>query len=533
MSTRTDFLSVFLNLALAGMALLAGWCIGEGFGLGPASLAGVAVALTLPAVVTSEAGTAKDDVLGLVGLLAAVAFLVHPQSRHRQARAAGAAFGGLAAGLAIGSKLTMVVPAAALVVLLVVLSPKGWRRQAGVCWGGGAALAGGYWYLRNLVLVGNPLPGLRLGVGGYHLPRPPTPSQDIYGSSLLHSITNLTLWREALLPGLGTGFGTGWPIIAAVLGLAVVLGLARLRGTMLAAPVVTAVSLAAFVVTPGTVWGRQFIGSAPYVRFITSNLFSYNLRYMLPAVAIGLTIVPLVVRRWPRAELFVIATLGLALAATELGSRAEGSWSRGHVLAALWGAALALAIVAAAMTGLARRARQSLSGRPKVLTAMAVVAIAVLSALAVHADTRYQSHNRYGGLTLARWAATVSGARIGYSGFVFSYPLYGPHLDNVVTMVGRRGPKGAWHPVRSCAAWRRTVRQMHLDYVVVPVGGTEPGLGIDLSRWKLGLPGGEPPDEPPESYWTRHDPGAKVVVAGDGAAVYSIAGPPSTSDCRP
>jgi hypothetical protein len=67
----------------------------------------------------------------------------------------------------------------------------------------------------------------------------------------------------------------------------------------------------------------------------------------------------------------------------------------------------------------------------------------------------------------------------------------------------------------------------------VPVGPPAVALGIDLSRWRVGLPGGEPPDEPPESSWTRSDPGARVAFRSAlGATVYAITGPATGRGCR-
>ena len=81
----SDVLSLFVNLALGADRVARRWCIGERGGVGPACLAAVAVVLTIPVVVVSEAGTAKDDVLGLVGLLACTAFIIHSNGHPRAA----------------------------------------------------------------------------------------------------------------------------------------------------------------------------------------------------------------------------------------------------------------------------------------------------------------------------------------------------------------------------------------------------------------------------------------------------------------
>ncbi|MDQ1439534.1 MAG: hypothetical protein QOK43_3163 [Acidimicrobiaceae bacterium] len=513
-----DMLSILLNIAMVPLALLAGWCIGEDAGVAPASLAGVAVALTIPVVVVSEASTAKDDVLGLVGLLAAIAFVVHERAvSTKDGRRAGAIFSGLGAGLALGAKLTLVAPIAALAVSLAVLTPKGLRLGTIVRWSVATVATGSYWYLRNLFAIGNPIPGLRIGAGPIELARPPTPSMDVYGHNLLRHVTDWHLWRVALLPGLRTGMGSAWFVIIGIMAVAMGVGIITLRRHRLVPAVVAVFAFAVFFVTPGTVWAPQLIAT-PGVHFVTANLFGFNLRYMLPAVAIALVIVPLVMARWTRARLLVTAVLGVVLAATQLGRGGADSWPKGFAPVAILTAAVAFALVAA-WPWLVQRRRAALA-----------VGLAAVVVLGWPMQVRYRSR-RFVNLDVARWAERRHGARIGYSGFVFSYPLYGRTLDNHVEMLGQRGPQGAWQPVETCEAWRAMVRSHRIEYVVVPVGGPQPELGIDLARWRIGLPGGQPPDEPPESRWTRNDPGAHVVFVGDGLAAYAITGPPSTYRC--
>lgn len=524
LAMRTDVLSPFVNIALLPVALLAGWCIGARRGLGAATLAAVAVACTIPVVVVSEAGTAKDDVLGIVGLLASVAFLVNVRGG-RDERAA-AIYSGLAAGLAVGSKLTFVAPVLVLAVSLVILTPKAVRISTSVRWLAATLATGGYWYLRNLVAIGNPIPGLKIGP----LPRPPTPSMDDFGTDLLHNLGAGRVWREALVPGLKLGFGSAWPVPLAIVAVATLVGLVTLRGRDRIVPIVGLLALLAFVVTPGTVWAPQLIGF-PGVAGVTANLFAFNLRYMLPAVAIGLAALPLVVDRWHRGAYVSTAALGVALAAMQVVPQGRASWSRGHIPLELGIALATFGVVAALVSGRER----PWSGAPDRMrlawlggAAAAVVALVV----AGRAVQTYSFQNRYGGLDLARWASGLPGSSIGFSGFVFSYPLYGPFLQNHVQMIGAHGPHGAWHPIRTCVAWRRDVRRAEVQYVVVPIGPPAFGLGIDLSRWRVGLPGGEPPDEPPESRWTRTDPGMKLVFRStEGADVYAVTGRATARGC--
>jgi hypothetical protein len=414
----------------------------------------------------------------------------------------------------------------ALGVCLAVVTPSGSRRPTMLRWAGAAFATGGYWYARNLIAVGNPIPGLSLGVGHLHLPRPPTPSMDVFGADLLRNIGSARIWHDGLLPGLRTGFGSTWPVITIVAAVAMTLGVLTLRGRDLVAPAVGVMAFGAFVITPGTVWAPQLI-TRPGVRFVTANLFAFNLRYMLPAVAIGLVILPLVARRWRHGPTIATAALGVALVATQLAPQSRQAWAPHEVPVAL-AVGLLTGVGMVRLTSGRRLLPAAAATHRRV--AICVVVVAVI-AVGWPAQRTYASH-RYADLDLAQWADRVSGARIGYSGFVFSYPLWGAHLQNTVEMIGERGPDGAWHPSPTCAAWRRDERRARVQYVVVPLGAPAVGLGIDLSRWRVGLPGGEPPDEPPESRWTRSDPGARVAFRSEeGAVVYAISGPPTTRGC--
>ena len=534
----TDVLSPFVNLALVPIALLAGWCIGERRGLGSATLAGVAVALTIPVVVVTEAGTAKDDMLGIVGLLAAVAFLGQGGTRpvepgggavETDDRAA-AIYSGLAAGLAVGSKLTLVAPILVLAVSLLILTPSSSRRSTIGRWLCAALATGGYWFVRNLIVIGNPIPGLSLGVGRFRLPRPPTPSMDDFGTNVLHNVFDGRVWHEALFPGLRLGFGSAWPIPMLIVAVATIVGLVTFRGRERITPIVGLFAFGAFLITPGTVWAPQLLWF-PGVHFVTTNLFAFNLRYMLPAVAIGLVTLPLVVDRWRRGPYIGTVALGVALASMQLVSQGRQSWAPHHVGVAIIAAVVTILVAAELVTGRARSLLRS-SRRLRLAWLGGAVAVAIVVLVAGRAVEVYSQTNRYGGLDLARWASSLPGARIGFSGFVFSYPLYGDRLQNAVQMIGEHGPNGAWYPVGTCAVWRRDVRRADVQYLVVPVGAPALGLGIDLSRWRVGLPGGEPPDEPPESEWTREDPGMRLVFfSSEGAAVYAVTGRADTRGC--
>ena len=67
------------------MALLAAWCIGRPYGLGPQALIGASVALGSQSLVEFQAGEALNDITGVAFVLAAVALLVNGYAAGRSA----------------------------------------------------------------------------------------------------------------------------------------------------------------------------------------------------------------------------------------------------------------------------------------------------------------------------------------------------------------------------------------------------------------------------------------------------------------
>jgi hypothetical protein len=530
LATGTDFLSPFVNLLLLPVALLAGWCIGEAAGMGASvalrSTVGVAVGMTIPLVALSEAGTAKDDLLSLVGLLAAVVFVIHPAAS-RAGRAA-VVLSGLAAGIAVGTKLTVAVPVAALFVCIVIGARRGTRASIAATWAAAAFVTGGYWYVRNLFIVGSPIPSLHLGVGSFSLPRPAVPSQ-AFSSTVANHVFDFSLWRRAMLPGLTEGFGPAWPIVLGVTAAAIGLALTTRRRVEVIAAVVALAALVAYLVTPGGVYGTQAI-DVPGTEAIVRNLFAYNLRYLLPTVTLALALLPVATARWRNGRLLTLGAFGAFLAATQLSTEGTRSLAAGHNSVVLVVGAGTVLAVAAAFRPTRRRAHATSTNRGYAIAAAALVA-AVAIGWPMQVGFR---DNRFATLPLASWANELHGARIGYAGFAQPFLLYGAHLDNQVINLGEAGPNGAWGPVRSCATWRAELRAARLDYVIVPIGAPSPELGYDLALWRLGLPGGQPPDEPPQVAWTRSDPEAQPVFTADGATVYAITGRASSAaGCEP
>ena len=75
--TGRDSVSPVLNLGWLSVALLAAWCIGRPYGVGPQALIGASVALGSQSLVEFQAGEALNDITGVALILAAVALLVN------------------------------------------------------------------------------------------------------------------------------------------------------------------------------------------------------------------------------------------------------------------------------------------------------------------------------------------------------------------------------------------------------------------------------------------------------------------------
>ena len=149
-------LAAFYWLLLASAAIF-GIIRGTG-GSASTALLVTAVFVASPRVAELSGSFSSNDIAGASLILAAIAIAI-PASLHRN-RQLCLAWSGLLIGLAAGSKVTFVIPGAVIFAWVVLSS----RRMdlRGNPWNSlvlilaPALLIGGYWYLRNWVLTGNP-----------------------------------------------------------------------------------------------------------------------------------------------------------------------------------------------------------------------------------------------------------------------------------------------------------------------------------------------------------------------------------------
>jgi len=246
-----DILSPLVNMGWLAVGLGSAWCVGRPYGVAPQALIGASVALGSQSLVEFQAGEALNDITGVAFVLAAAAILVNGYAA-RQAAGAGPsesvpetprnvkrfasnipgtvsgpdpdtpapgrkiqpaalAVAGIAAGLAAGIKLSFLAPVAALTVGVVVIALRTTRLRVAALWGIPMVAAGGYWYVRNLIAVGNPIPYIG-SIGPISLPAPVRDFQLRPDFAVVHYWHDTDVWRHWFAPGLHESFGTLWPL---------------------------------------------------------------------------------------------------------------------------------------------------------------------------------------------------------------------------------------------------------------------------------------------------------------------------------
>ncbi len=467
-----DILSLVLNLGWFVGCLFAAWCIGRPYRVAPVSVALAAVALSVPAL-ADQAGEARNDIVGIFFLLAAVAVAVNAWEAgpDRRFPAGALVVVGLAAGLAAGTKLNFLLPASVLVIGPAAIARRGARWRALAASGLAALAGGGYWYLRNLIHTGNPLPWVR-HLGPISLPAPEQALGGREAHSVFGYLTDGSVWSHWFLPGLHHGLWLLWPLLSALAltGLLLCLwGKASLRrsGANWALRIAGSAGLAvvaAWLVAPTSASGPVGMPRG----------FESGLRYLAPALVLGMALLPAApplrgrVRGWveasPRRELAISRRSAAIAAATFLiAAVAFGAWEQ-------------------------RRYLEHRYARPEFTTQ---------------------------GLDAAfKWASGISGARIATTS-TRQYPLYGTDLSNHVQYIGTGTSHGGFVAPSTCRSWRRQLNAGNYDYAVVSRDRIEPGK----------------PAYPPAARWTEA-PSTTVVLRKPPTVVFKLSGPLDPSTCR-
>jgi len=540
--TGRDTLSLFLNFGWLGMAFLAAYCVGRPYGRGAVTTVAVAILLACHTLVVRDPGAAKNDLAAAALILASIAILVEAwnanrvvpfgrntsERNHAMERWALAA-AGLAVGLAAGTRVTGLAMAAGLTVVVVVLASRG-GRLAGFAWWFLPALAGGgFWYLRNLVVAGNPIPEVEK-LGPISLPHPERLQEGRPDFSIAHYATDTGVWRHYFAPGLHEAFGSLWPLV--VFGAAAAALLAVFHGRDRIVRWIGAVALfglVAYLFTPLSAAGAE---GEPVG-------FGINIRYMIPALLAGIVLVPL--DRWfDPPELHQISNpagrksdavrlyglTGVLVLVFLVTNRPDHAL---HVQARVF--ALAFVLAAVGIPALLLYARSRGAGAAVVTAAVGGLLVAVVAI--GYPLQRHYLEGRYAntgskeeqipGMDLNkayRWARDVDHARIGLAGTTAGfagYGFYGTDLTNRVLYLGEDGPHGAYKAIPTCAAFRAAVNDADLDYLV-----TAPFLNF--------LHPGSPIPSP-EARWLRGEGAVQPILREGQVTVWKIGGRLDPSGC--
>jgi hypothetical protein len=494
-----DVLSPLLNTLWLGLALLASWCIGRPFGVGAITLSGSAILFATPGLVATQPGGAYDDVVGLALILSAVALLVNSQALSSRARQTVWVVAAASTGLAIGTKWTLLGPAAALTVGACFIGVRGKRIRSLGIWLVALLLTGGFWYGRNAIAVGNPIPPLHLKLGPLSLP---SPQQTTPSSTIVQYLFNKFDWHQYFIPGLRLSFGPAW---WGLLGLSVL-------GLVLA--VVAGDRLQRILGLVGVVSGVIFMFTPQYLAALGLPVFFvYNVRYADPAVILGLVLLPInpVLSTWQRSRWVLVAYMAV-LAATQfdaaiwptrfftqhfLGGPVRGSDSLIGLLIGV--AALIVGTVFVVYRG-------------KALHRRAVFAWIVVGAITIIAGFPLQQtylRDRYVDSTgnvwgqLASWFQTKNHIRVGVIGgySYVQYQFYGRDLTNYVQYLGVRGPHGSYTTFATCQSWREAIRSGNYSYIVI---------STNVARTRSAISSASPP----ETRWMAWGGDSKIILRG-------------------
>lgn len=522
--TGRDFVSIFVNLGWLGLGLLAGWCVGRPYDRPQLTMLGVAVLMATHTLVVREPGTGKNDVMAAALVLAAVAIMLNrsaarPDAPGRVSPDWAMVAGGLAVGIAAGTKVTALAPAFLVTAAVIYATLPGLRLRAAGVWLVAAFAGGGWWYLRNLFASGNPMPQITR-IGPIDMPGPDRLQIGRPDFSVAHYLTDTGVWKDYFVPGLDQGFGEVWPLLFALVlgGLILVMLTAHGRLTRTHGAVAL-LAILAYLITPLSAAGPEGDPSG----------FAINLRFLVPALGLAVVLIPLSSwfdRGWRRFGLGLLL-VGLFIGASATDPLISAPGRAFGIVVALLFVALPFAFWL---------------GRERLAGVLPLPAFAVGSGLALavfillswplqksYFESRYEEFERTdsSGLTQPyRWASGVTDAKIalaGTTGGFKQYGFFGPDLSNEVVYVGKETGSGGFDAIGSCREFAGKLNQIDPDYLV-----TSPFLNFN----DYGSP-----IESPETIWALNDGSLEMVVhpildSKRPVIVWKVNGPMDPDRCR-
>ena len=508
---KSDWLAPLQNLFWLAIALLAAWCVGRPYKVGPATLVAAAIVLDAGVMIETQPGEARNDIMGLAFLLAFVAFLIN--GHQRRAPVAGAVadapetnaplldkgplvMAGIAAGLAASVKYTFLIPVAAITFGVILFSGRGRRWTTAWVMTLPMLLVGGYWYLRAAIKTGgNPIPITKFGP--LNLPTPDQmPLDPRPRFAVAHYLGEPTIYRRWFFPQLDNAFGPLWPLILIIAVAAAIFLVVRSRNRIVR--VIAAAALATafvYLLTPLTAAGQD--GSP--------TGFFTNTRYLVPGLVLALALLPIARplrapdRRAWQTLLFLTGLYAITVLTTP-------RWYPGFIFGTIF-ITLALVWVPAGLTLGRGRGQVSRGIVAGVGTLVLLLAVVLGRAQQVqYADHHYTRSTLFlgeGGPQKAYdFARKLRHQRIGISGsseIIFGqYGFYGGHLDNYVKYIGVPGPNGTYRLATTCREFRREINAGNYDYVIISKA-TQDSPAAEY--WY------------PIYRWIKDDPALKLVVA--------------------
>ncbi|MDQ2701132.1 MAG: hypothetical protein M3Y23_07370, partial [Actinomycetota bacterium] len=295
----SDWLSPVFNMVFIGVALLACWCVGRPYGVGPATLVGGAIFLSSGVMIETQPGEGRNDILCFAFLVAFVAFLIN--GHQRRAPKSGAVedkpdpnaplldkgpliLAGIAAGIAISVKVSMLAPIGVIFLGMILVSGRGRRLVTTLYLGGSMLIVGGYWYVRAMIYTGgNPVPAI--SGGPLKLPQPDQMEIDPRPRfSVFHYITDLDIYRYWFFPRLDDAFGILFPLLLVMLASACFYLVFKSKNKVVRVIAASALVTAfVYLVTPLTAAGQE---GEP-------RGFFTNTRYLLPGLLMAATLLPI------------------------------------------------------------------------------------------------------------------------------------------------------------------------------------------------------------------------------------------------
>ncbi|HWO46675.1 MAG TPA: hypothetical protein VNM41_01330, partial [Solirubrobacterales bacterium] len=373
---------------------------------------------------------------------------------------------------------------------------------------------GAFWYLRNLVVAGNPIPEVH-SLGPISLPHPERLQEGRPDFDIAHYATDTGVWRDYFGPGLHEAFGALWPLV--VFGAAAAALLAVLRGRDRIVRWIGAVALfgiVAYLFTPLSAAGAE---GEPVG-------FGINIRYVIPALLAGIVLVPL--DRWFDPPVRLWGLMGVLVLVFLITNRPDDAL---HDQARVF--ALLFVILVVGVPALLIYARSRGTGAAVLTAAVGALLVAVLAIgypLQRHyLDGRFANagskEEQIPGMDLNkayRWARDIDHARIGLAGTTAgfaNYGFYGTDLTNRVVYLGEEGPHGAFNAIPTCTAFRAAVNDADLDYLV-----TAPFLNF--------LHPGSPTLSP-EARWLRGERAGQPILHEGQVTVWKVKGQLNPSAC--